>query len=314
MKKAALKIGTRGSKLALVQAHWVQEQLRAAGHNTRLVIIRTQGDQNQRASLARIGGEGVFVKEIEHALLANEIDIAVHSLKDLPCDMPEELTIAAVPERIDPRDVLCSRKGEILDDLAGGASVGTSSPRRRAQILAVRADLRTVEVRGNLDTRLRKLAEGKFDALVMAAAGMIRMGWQAQITQYFSFDICLPAPGQGALALQTRKDNAAVIALLSKLDHTHSRVAVEAERALLSALGGGCAAPIGAIGVVQEEMLILRGVVASLDGRRVLREKVSTPLTEPYRAGVELAERLYALGAEEILASISSAPMLGEAE
>jgi len=256
----------------------------------------------------------VFVKEIENALLTNEIDIAVHSLKDLPCDLPEELTIAAVPERIDPRDVLCSRKGEILDDLAGGASVGTSSPRRRAQILAARADLRTVDVRGNLDTRLRKLADGKFDALVMAAAGLIRMGWQEQITQYLSFDICLPAPGQGALALQTRKDNSAVIDLLSNLNHAPSRAAVEAERAFLSALGGGCSAPIGAIGVVQDEMLILRGVVASPDGRRVLREKVSTPFSEPDRAGVELAERLYSLGAEEILSSLPPVPMQGEAE
>ncbi len=305
MSASLLKIGTRGSQLALTQTRGVQERLLALGQPSELVIIRTRGDRLSTASLVRIGGTGVFVKELENALLAGEIDLAVHSLKDLPCDLPAGLTLAAIPEREDPRDALCSRGGETLDTLPGGAKVATSSLRRRSQLLAARADLRLLEVRGNVDTRLRKLAEGQFDALVAAAAGLVRLGLQEKITQYLPFDVCLPAPGQGALAIEMKNDHSA-LALLRELEHPSTRAAVEAERTFLSTLGGGCLVPVGALGVVEEETLILRGLVASADGRRVLREKTCGPAADPEAVGEELAARFLALGAEEILANLKS--------
>jgi len=305
-----LRIGTRGSQLALAQARWVQERLRELGEEAELVIIRTRGDRQPKAPLPRIGGKGVFVRELENALLASEIHLAVHSLKDLPCDLPEGLTIAAVPERADPRDALCTRQGETLDSLGGKARVATSSLRRRAQLLAARADLRIMEVRGNLDTRLHKLAEGQFDALVVAAAGLLRLGWQERISQYLPFEVSLPAPGQGALAVEARTDQPSLLALLCQLNHPASRAAVEAERAFLSGLGGGCLAPVGAAGIVEEEALILRGLLASPDGRRLLREKACGPAARPAALGEELAARLLDLGAGEILASLRPMPVI----
>jgi len=308
---ALLRIGTRGSQLARAQASWVQERLRAAGPEAELVIIRTQGDLLPEASLTKIGGKGVFVKELENALFAGEIDFAVHSLKDLPVEIAQGLTIAAVTERVEARDVLCTRYGETLETLAGGARLATSSLRRKAQILAARADLQIVEVRGNLDTRLRKLAEGEFDALMAAAAGLIRLGWQERISEYLPFDISLPAPGQGALAVEVRTEDGEMREIAARLNHPPSRAAAEAERAFLSAMGGGCLAPIGAVGVVEGEDLILRGMVASVEGRRILREKVCGAAAEPVRVGEELAGRLFSMGAQEILSSIPPLQMTG---
>lgn len=303
-----LRIGTRGSQLARAQANWVREQLAEAGHAAELVIIQTHGDLLANASLPHIGGKGVFVKELENALLANEVDLAVHSLKDLPTELPEGLTIAAIPERVDPRDVICCRHRETFDSLAGKATLATSSLRRRAQILASRPDLQVIEVRGNLDTRLRKLAEGQFDALALAAAGLIRMGWQDQISEYLAFDYCLPAPGQGAIAIQARQDDPRSNAILSGLEHAPSRAAVTAERAFLAAMGGGCLAPIGAVGIVNEQELLLRGIVASSDGRRMLRDKLRGTVSEAAALGAKLAEQLLAAGGAEILAAISPPP------
>jgi hydroxymethylbilane synthase len=304
MKAHFLKIGTRGSQLALIQARWVQARLRDLGQESELVIIHTAGDKLTRAPLTQIGGQGVFVKELEDALLAKEIDLAVHSLKDVATTLAEGLTLAAMPQREDPRDVLCSRLGETLDDLPGRARVATSSMRRRAQILATRPDLHCVEVRGNVDTRLRKLAEGEFDAIVMAAAGLVRMDMTRQISQYLPFEISMPAPGQGALAIEARRTDRKLRTLLLQLDDAEIRAAVEAERAFLAALGGGCILPVGAIGIVEGETLILRGMVASADGKRVLREKVCGPAAESVYLGQELAEKLRAQGAEEILAAL----------
>lgn len=303
-----LRIGTRGSQLARAQANWVRARLAEAGHAAELVIIQTHGDLLPNASLTHIGGKGVFVKELENALLANAVDLAVHSLKDLPTEMPEGLTIAAIPERVDPRDVICCRHRETLDSLAGKATLATSSLRRRAQLLASRPDLQMIEVRGNLDTRLRKLAEGQFDALALAAAGLIRMGWQDQISEYLAFDICLPAPGQGAIALESRLEDRATNEAVTGLEHATSRTAVTVERAFLAAMGGGCLAPIGAAGIVNDEELLLRGMVASPDGRRMLRDKARGTVSEAAELGTKLAEQLLAAGGAEILAAISPPP------
>lgn len=307
MEQPLLRIGTRGSELALAQAHWVQARLRDLGHGSDLVVVRTLGDRVIDVPLAAIGGSGVFVKELEEALLRSEIDLAVHSLKDVATVIPDGLIIAAVPERADPRDALCSRTDGTLDQLPGRARVATSSSRRRAQLLAARPDLQVQDVRGNIDTRLRKLTDGEFDALIVAVAGLIRLGWQDRISQYLPYDVCMPAPGQGALAIEVRSSEPGMIALLQGLDHPPSRAAVEAERAFLVALGGGCLIPVGALAIVQDDVMILRGMVASVDGRRIIREKVCGPIENGLELAGELADKMRAQGAEEILASFNNA-------
>jgi hydroxymethylbilane synthase len=247
-----LTIGSRGSQLALWQANHMAAALRALGHSVTIQIIKTTGDRLQeaafRASVAGTGvedGKGIFIKEIEEALAAGTIDLAVHSLKDLPTELAAEFTIAAIPQRVDPRDALITPQGETLMELPEGARVGTTSPRRQTQLLAMRGDLRFVEMRGNVDTRLRKLKEGQAEALVLAAAGLERLGLTAGISQRFAVTEMCPAPGQGALAIECRSNDAETKMLLGALDDAATRYAVTAERVGLSTLGGGCSVPIG---------------------------------------------------------------------
>lgn len=288
----AFKIGSRGSQLALWQANWVREQLEGLGVEARIEIIRTTGDKITDVPLAKVGSKGLFTKEIEDALLDGRIDVAVHSLKDLPTVLPEGLALAAIPEREDPRDALIGRR---LADLRGGARVGTSSLRRAAQLKRLRPDLEVEPVRGNLDTRLRKLDEGQYDAILLAAAGLRRLGWGGRAAQYFEPSEMCPAAGQGALAIETRAGSEA-FSICSRLDHAPTRAAVAAERALLARLGGGCQVPIGAHAVCGADGLRVRGVVASPDGQRLVSAEAAT--------GEECAQRLLECGAQEILRSV----------
>jgi len=285
-------IGTRGSALALAQAEGVARQLRDLGARVELRIIKTTGDRVQGPP-EMPAEKGVFVKEIEAALLAGEVRLAVHSLKDLPTDLKPGLLIAAVPLRADPRDALISR-GQRLADLPRGARVGTSSPRRRAQLLRVRPDLEMLPVRGNVHTRLRKLDAGDYDAIVLAAAGLERLGLGDRIVERLACEVCLPAPGQGALAVEARAGDEEAIGLARRIEDAASRACVEAERALLAGLGGGCRVPIGALAEAEGAALRLRGVVASPDGARaVFGEKVGER-ERPQELGRLLAEDLAA--------------------
>ena len=310
-----LVIGTRGSKLAIWQAKWVLARLQhlEPGLAVSLKRIKTTGDKVLDTPLATIGGKGLFVKEIEEALARGEIDLAVHSMKDVPTRLPEGLEILAVPEREDPRDVLVSRQGLPLSRLPQGARVGTSSLRRQAQLLHRRSDLTVALLRGNLDTRLRKLDAGEYDGIVLAAAGLRRLGWGDRVTEYLPFDMSLPAIGQGALGLGGRADDGFVRDLVVRLEHRPTRSAVMAERAVLERLEGGCQVPIAAHAVVTGERLTLIGLVADVNGRHVVRDSVEGPVQEAHRLGVQLAERLLALGGDEILKEIYKGAALGVA-
>jgi hydroxymethylbilane synthase len=294
-------IGSRGSQLALWQARWVEAQLTALGETCRVEIIRTTGDRIADAPLAKIGGKGLFTKEIEDALLAGAIDVAVHSLKDLPTEMPAGLALPAIPTREDVRDAMV---GRTLADLPAGAKVGTSALRRAAQLRARRPDLVIETIRGNLDTRLRKLDEGQFDAVVLAAAGLRRLGWAHRIAELLPEDVICPAVGQGALAIETRDDDGAVTRLVGRLDDPATRAAVMAERALLRALGGGCQAPIGAYGRIADGRLDLYAVIALPDGSRLVRGRRQGAIADAVRTGEDLATELLAAGGREILASV----------
>src|SRR5438105_4175481 len=262
-----LTIASRGSQLALWQARWVAGQLAARGHETRIEIIKTTGDKITDVPLAKVGTKGLFTKEIEEALLDGRADLAVHSLKDLPTELPEGLVLAAVPEREDPRDAVVGKR---LADLPHGSRVGTSSLRRSAQLRKLRPDLVIESVRGNLDTRLRKLDEGQYDAILLAAAGLKRLGWADRIAEILPVEQMCPAVGQGALAIETRATGSGYDAC-ALLDHAETRAAVTAERALLSALGGGCQVPIGAHAAVAAGRVHLVAVVASPDGATLVR-------------------------------------------
>jgi len=289
-------IGSRGSQLALWQARHVAARLEELGERTRIEIIKTTGDKITDVPLAQVGGKGLFTKEIEEALLAGAIDLAVHSLKDVPAELPAGLTLAAFPEREDPRDALV---GRTLAKLRPGEKVGTSSLRRAAQLHALQRGLTIETLRGNVDTRLRKLDEGQHDAIVLAAAGLRRLGWENRITELLDPSVMCPAPGQGALAIETRDGAAQQVA--RKLDHAETRAAVTAERALLAILEGGCQVPIGAYAHLEGSSIHLRAIVASPDGQRVVRDSLCGQ--EPIALGRELGRRLLAAGAREILAS-----------
>ena len=299
-------IGTRGSRLALWQAEWIQARLRdvAPGLTVSLRRIKTSGDKILDVPLAAIGGKGLFVKEIEEALLGGDIDLAVHSMKDVPTMLPKGLEILCVPPREDPRDALISRAGCSLKDLPPRARIGTSSLRRQAQLLHLRPDLRIEVLRGNLDTRLRKLRQGEFDAIVLAAAGLSRMGWAAEVTEYLTPDVSLPAIGQGALGLEGRGDDPFVRSLVAQFDHAPTRTAVTAERALLERLEGGCQVPIAAHASVNGGTLMLDALIASVNGSRLVRDSIQGPTADARALGVELAERLLARGGESILSEI----------
>ncbi len=299
-------VGSRESRLALWQAQWVVEQLKKQhpGCCFRIAGMKTRGDHILDVPLARIGDKGLFTKELENALLAGECDLAVHSMKDLPTRLPGGLVIGAVCRREYPGDVLISKQGLTLQDLPPGARLGTSSLRRKAQLLRFRPDLKMVDIRGNLTTRLRKLAEQELDALVVAYAGICRLGLEKEITQKIPFSICLPAVGQGSIGVEIREGDEEIRQLAAGLDDPEARPAVTAERAFLRRLEGGCQVPIGALGQIKNGFLHLTGIVLTLDGQRYLRESISGPPEEAAALGEELAGRMLAKGAGEILTRV----------
>ncbi len=301
----AIRIGSRGSALALAQAGWVKRTLEQAGVSVEIIVIKTSGDRFVDRTIQFLGGKGVFTKEIEDALLGSEIDLAVHSMKDLPTELPEGLAIAAVPEREDPRDVVVSRGNVRLEHLPKGASVATGSLRRKAQILNYRSDLSLVPIRGNVDTRLRKLDTERLDAIVLAAAGLKRLGRQDRISEYLSPDICLSAVAQGALAIETRADEPSRQAV-AFMNHDSSFLEVAAERAFLRKLGGGCHVPVAARAVVDRQLINLTGMVADTDGRRICRGSISGRTAEGVALGTALAERLLRDGAREMLGGLTT--------
>src|SRR5579862_5096951 len=293
-----LVIASRGSKLALWQAHSVQQQLFDLGHLSRIEIIKTTGDKITDVPLGQVGGKGLFTKEIEDALLDGRADLAVHSLKDLPTELPGGLVLAAIPEREDPRDAILGKR---LLDLYPGARVGTSSLRRAAQLRRLRPDLVIESVRGNLDTRVRKLEEGQYDAIVLAAAGLKRLGWANKIAEILPASVMCSAVGQGALAIETTETGRAAVA---PLDHAPTRAAVTAERGVLAALGGGCQVPIGAHATVENDAIHLLAVVISPDGAEYVHAETDGPATDAERIGRELGAKLLAAGARAILEQV----------
>lgn len=298
-------IGTRGSKLALWQTNWVKEKIeRKFGLEVEIKRIKTTGDKILDSPLAKIGGKGLFVKEIEVALQRREIDLAVHSAKDVPTELPPGLLIGAFTERELPFDALISRGKVRFADLPESAVIGTSSLRRKAQLLRARSDLKFVDLRGNLDTRLRKMGEGQCDGMVLALAGLKRLGFEGEITEVLSTDIALPAVGQGSLAIEVREDDKEIKEIADYLDHFPSRIAVEAERTLMRELEGGCQIPVGAYGRLQDGIFILEGMVASLDGKTLLREKGESSPEKANDLAREIAQKLLEAGGREILEEI----------
>jgi hydroxymethylbilane synthase len=297
-----LRLGTRKSKLALWQANFVKEKLEALGCKVEIVPITTTGDKILDAPLAKVGGKGLFVKEIENALLAGEIDLAVHSLKDVPITIPEGLTLSAITEREEPYDVLISRNGKKLEELPSGAVVGTSSLRRQVQIKRRRRDLKVEILRGNVDTRLRKLKEGLYDAIVLAYAGVKRMGLSGEVSQVL--EDFIPAVGQGSLAIETRADDERVINLVKVLNHQESWLRAMCERAFLRELQGGCQVPIGAYAWIEGDRIKIKGFISDLEGERFLEGYEEGGLQEAEGVGKRLAQRLLREGGEEILREI----------
>ncbi len=299
-------IGTRGSKLALWQTNWVRDRI-ARLHpeiDVEVRVISTKGDRILNVSLPKLGEEskGLFTKELEDAMLDGQIDLAVHSLKDLPTQLPEGLHIGAISEREDVRDALVARSGiASFDDISSGARIGTSSLRRQAQILAARRDLILDPVRGNVDTRLGKVDSGEYDAIILASAGLRRLGLEARITQYIPLEFMLPAVGQGALAIETRSDDPAIGEVIRELEHEPTRLACQAERALLKGLGGGCLVPIAALGIIEAGRLNLKGLVASPDGAEIIRGEDEGPPEMAEGIGQRLAEELFRRGADRVL-------------
>lgn len=304
MGKKSLRIGTRASQLALWQANWVKSELERQhpGLEVSLTKIKTQGDKILDVPLAMVGGKGLFVKEIEEAMLRGEIDIAVHSMKDVPTIFPEGLALRCITEREDPRDIVILKPGfKSFTDLPQGARIGTSSLRRKAQLLHLRPDFHMIDIRGNVETRIRKLTDEDLDAVVLAAAGMKRLGFAGQISEYLAPAVSLPAIGQGALGLESRIDDAETNALIDFFNHPATAWAVTAERAFLRHLEGGCQVPIASFGVVKDERLVLTGLVASEDGGEFLKKTVDGPVAEAAQLGVSLAEDLLIQGAGRIL-------------
>jgi hydroxymethylbilane synthase len=299
---AHLRIGSRGSQLALWQANHISASLQQKGHTVAIDVIKTTGDKITDVALAKVGTKGMFTKEIEEALHEGRVDLAVHSLKDLPTELPAGFMLAAIPVREDPRDVFLSVNYYRIEDLPVRARVGTSSLRRQAQLGALRSDLEIIPLRGNVDTRLRKLHSGEFDAIILAAAGITRLGLTSAVREYIAPEQMCPAAGQGALAIETRADDVQTCAALKFLDHPQTRSAVECERAALNALGGGCQVPIGAYAEPAQGGLRLRAVVASPDGSEIVREQKTG--SDPNRLGQEVGRALLARGAQRILNTV----------
>jgi hydroxymethylbilane synthase len=304
-------IGTRGSQLALWQTNWVKSEIEKhhPGIEVHIKTISTKGDRVLDVSLPKLGeqGKGLFTKELEDAILAQRIDLAVHSLKDLPTELPAGLKIGAICEREDSRDALVARAGiNSFIELPHRSIIGTSSLRRQAQLRAARPDLELVPIRGNVDTRLRKLDEGGFDAIVLAAAGLHRLGHADRITELLGEDLVLPAVGQGALAIETRADDAEIDEIVQSLDHELTRLACTAERAFLKGLGGGCLVPIAAQARIEADVMTLSGLVASADGSEVMRDRRSGSAVKASLIGEELARDMLARGADRILSNIEA--------
>ncbi|MBP0723904.1 hydroxymethylbilane synthase [Bacillus sp. RG28] len=301
-------VGTRRSKLALTQTKWFVERLKEVSPNYEFELkeIVTKGDVILDVTLSKVGGKGLFVKEIEHAMMTKEIDLAVHSMKDMPAVLPEGLIIGCTPKRVDPRDALISNSGKGLMELEEGAVVGTSSLRRSAQIQAVRPDLKIKWIRGNIDTRLAKLRDGEYDAIILAAAGLTRMGWaEESITEYISEELCVPAVGQGSLAIECREEDMEIRELLSRLNDDVTYKTVEAERVFLDRMEGGCQVPIAGYATLAGDEISLTALVASPDGKTILKETVKG--TDPKEIGEIAASRLEKLGAKEIIQSVKEA-------
>jgi hydroxymethylbilane synthase len=306
---AHLRIGSRGSQLALWQANHIASLLKQQGHTTSIEVIKTTGDKITDVALGKVGTKGMFTKEIEDAMAEGGVDLAVHSLKDLPVQLAPGFVLAAVPKREDARDCLVSLKYCAIDELPNGARVGTSSLRRNAQLHALRRDLTIVPLRGNVDTRLRKLESGEFSAIILAAAGVKRLGLTSAVREYIPTENMCPAAGQGALAIETRADDEATAAAVHFLNDARTRTAVDCERAVLNVLGGGCQVPIGAYAESNDDGLSLRAIVASPDGQDVVREQRTG--ADPHTLGVEVGKALLARGARRILDAVygSQAPI-----
>ncbi len=301
--KKYITIGTRGSALALWQAEWVKSAI-IENHpslSVKIKIIKTKGDKITDVPLAKVGGKGLFVKEIEEALLNGSIDLAVHSMKDMPAEIPKGLCIAAVPERELPNDVLISKNNRPLSDLPKGARIGTSSLRRASQILSFRTDIVIEPLRGNLGTRIEKLETEGLDAIVLAAAGVKRLNMEDKISEYIDLDILVPAVGQGALCIETRENDPDTLEIVSKLDHRTTHHIITGERAFLHRLEGGCQVPMAAYGTVNGSEFTLIGIVAEIDGSKIIKQIITGPLAQAEQLGTELAERLIGMGAGEIL-------------
>ena len=303
-----IKIGTRGSKLALWQAGWVQSALYKKDPllSVEIKVIKTKGDKILDVPLAMVGGKGLFVKEIEEALLDGRIDLAVHSMKDMPAEIPDGLCIGAIPQREVSQDVLISQNGLYFLELANGAGIGTSSLRRSAQLLHARPDIVILPLRGNLDTRLKKLESGDMDAIIVAAAGVKRLGFEHKITEYLDENIMLPAVGQGALCIETRENDSVIKPLIAALNHQQTRKVVLGERAFLCRLEGGCQIPIAAHGKIENNIFTLTGLVATVDGATIIKDTMSGPEEDSKRVGVKLAERLISMGAKKILEDLKN--------
>jgi hydroxymethylbilane synthase len=299
---AKLRIGSRGSQLALWQANHVAALLRAKGHTVEIEVIKTTGDKIASVALAKVGTKGMFTKEIEDALHEKRVDLAVHSLKDVPTDLADEFELAAIMKREDPRDAFISVNFSSLEELPRGAKVGTSSLRRQCQLKAMRPDLEVFPVRGNVDTRLRKLESGEYDAIILAAAGVLRLGLEANVRSRISADVMCPAVGQGALAIEIRRGDQHTKTLLAFLNDADTQAAIDCERALLGSLGGGCQVPIGAYAEQRGDRLFLRAMVGRPDGRQILREQAEG--TDGVKLGRETAQTLLWRGGDKILGDV----------
>ena len=300
-----LRIGTRGSLLAKWQAEQVRKLLfQAAGVEAELIIIKTSGDKMTLSPLSQIGGKGIFIKELEEALIAATIDLAVHSVKDVPTETPRQLSFPAVLRREDVRDCLVAASGATLATLRQGARIGTGSLRRQAQLRRLRPDLDVRELRGNVETRLRKAESGEYEAVVLAKAGLDRLGWSSRISEVLSPEVCLPAVGQGAMVVEARSADAEIAEVLGKLDDPESRNAVIAERALLRELQGGCQVPLGAWARMERQELVLEACVVSVDGTEYFRERASAAPAQATELGKEVARRLLVAGAGRILEAV----------
>ncbi|MBN1905801.1 MAG: hydroxymethylbilane synthase [Deltaproteobacteria bacterium] len=302
----SIKIGTRGSKLAITQSSMIRDMILKQHPDTlvELLIIKTKGDKIIDSPLSKIGGKGLFVKEIEEALLEKRVDLAVHSIKDVPAELPHGLSIPIYPERENPADAFLSIKYKRFKDLPSGARVGTGSLRRSSQLLNKRPDLEIVAIRGNVDTRIKRLESGEFDAIILAAAGLNRLGLSSKITELLSPPDYIPAVGQGALGIEVRGNDIEFNRLLDFLNHNETALAVRAERAFLQRLEGGCQVPLGAYAFIDKGKIVIHGMVSDLTGNRVIKETLTGSIEQPEQAGKTLAEQLLAMGADKILAEV----------